>query len=80
MAEVRGPKGYERVSKRNESLDLCVYNSALGHLAGVNWEAPPVWAAEWDRNTTLSADGQKPEAKPPPPPRRALPRRRRMIR
>jgi phage terminase large subunit GpA-like protein len=61
LAEVRGPKGYERVSQRNESLDLMVYNSALAMMLGkIDWQNPPAWAQAWDTNSTLA---EKPAAK-----------------
>ena len=72
LAEVRGTKGWEKVSARNETLDLMVYNGALAMMLGkIDWENPPTWAQEWDSNSAIiTADAQ---AQTRPTPRRAAP-------
>ncbi|KWT89342.1 MULTISPECIES: terminase gpA endonuclease subunit [unclassified Variovorax] len=43
-------------SARNEKLDLMVMAHAIAHLHGlsrINWERPPAWAAEWDKNSLV---------------------------
>lgn len=48
--------------QRNEALDLMVGTHVAARLHGLrrlNWQRPPAWAAEWDRNTMIVA--------PPPP-------------
>lgn len=40
-------------SARNEPIDMMVGCHVVAHLHGLarlNWERPPAWAAEWDRN------------------------------
>lgn len=68
-AEVRGDKGWENPSKlRNEALDLCVYCiglciSELIRVEHLKWDAPPGWAAEWDKNDLVrEADKEVPFA------------------
>lgn len=57
--EIRLPKGWENPSrKRNEAWDLLVYAVALClhltiRLEFIDWEAPPTWAEEWDKNTLI---------------------------
>lgn len=56
VSEVRQPKGWSKVSNRNEAWDLIVYALALwysieGHL--IDWESPPDWAADWDANSNV---------------------------
>ncbi|MBH0113276.1 phage terminase large subunit family protein [Novosphingobium sp. YJ-S2-02] len=63
--EVRTPKGWENPSRRrNEAFDLLAYCIALQrhpdvrtHLPGF-WDAPPGWAAEWDRNDLVYLEGE----------------------
>lgn len=46
------------LAARNEALDLMVINHVAAHLHGLprlDWEKPPAWAAEWDRNPSISA-------------------------
>ncbi|WED23067.1 phage terminase large subunit family protein [Vibrio sp. JC009] len=41
---------------RNESLDLCAYAEAGMHYLGgdtINWDSPPMWAAQWQINTNV---------------------------
>jgi len=43
-------------SVRNEPLDLMVGTHVVAHLHGlprIDWERPPLWAAEWDRNASV---------------------------
>ena len=54
--EVRTTKGWENPKKyRNESWDLLYYCVGLMlsrhvQIERINWEMPPSWADEWDRN------------------------------
>lgn len=56
-AERRTPKGWEKVNaKRNEAWDLLVYCIATCIHLGVdrfNWEHPPGWAEEWEKNALV---------------------------
>lgn len=49
--------------KRNETWDLLIYCDALWHYLGgnkINWDRPPAWAAELERNTeVISADQRR---------------------
>lgn len=53
-AEERTEKGWQNSSgDPNEGGDLLVYSRASSIRLGVeriDWDAPPAWAAEWDRN------------------------------
>jgi phage terminase large subunit GpA-like protein len=43
---------------RNEALDLMVMCHVVAHLHGlarIDWARPPAWAAEWDKNSMVSA-------------------------
>jgi phage terminase large subunit GpA-like protein len=59
VAERRLPNGrWEKSisSARNEKLDLMVMAHAIAHLHGlsrINWDRPPSWAAEWDKNSLV---------------------------
>ena len=71
-AEVRTAKGWTRVGRKNESLDLCCYaEAAYIRLKGeeIDWTKPPTWAAPWDANPDVRIDG---EPIAPPRPRRPL--------
>lgn len=63
--EVRTPKGWENVgSKRNEAWDLSYYALALCvspllMVEQLDWSRPPAWAAEWDKNSLVTAPDQK---------------------
>jgi phage terminase large subunit GpA-like protein len=54
--EIKTPKGWQNPKNfRNESWDLFVYAiaGAISRHIGIehiDWEAPPSWADEWDRN------------------------------
>jgi phage terminase large subunit GpA-like protein len=57
-SEIRTPKGWERVLKRNEAWDLFYY--AIGACASpylnierIDWNNPPPWADTWDRNPLI---------------------------
>lgn len=58
-AEVRRPNGkWEKVSDRNEALDLCCYIMAgcwrLGlNVEKFNWSDPPLWAAALENNSNV---------------------------
>lgn len=60
VSEHRLPNGrWEKVqsSARNEKLDLMVMSHAIAHLHGlsrINWDRPPPWAADWDRNSLVT--------------------------
>lgn len=55
-AEIRGPKGWENPSgHRNEAWDLSYYAiglcvSELLRVEKLDWNNPPGWAADWDKN------------------------------
>lgn len=56
VAEVRGLKGWEKISARNEMLDLLYYSIALrSHIGGdkIDWSRPPLWAEELDKNSNV---------------------------
>ena len=61
-AETRSPnKGWENPKNlRNEAWDLMAYamavcSSRLVRIEQIDWEAPPSWAAQWDKNDLISA-------------------------
>jgi len=77
-AEVRKDNGkWEKISPRNETLDLCVYILAGCWKLGLNsdrfnWSSPPSWAAEHglnsnvvDRDDALKKRTNKPKVKKP---------------
>lgn len=77
-AEVRTAKGWRKPTNatKNESTDLCCYGEgAYLRLAGdkIDWHNPPAWAAEWERNSEVSAGSDAPEPQP-------IMRRQRVIR
>lgn len=54
-AEVRTPKGWIKASPRNEAWDLCYMMiglavSELLRIEHLDWNNPPGWAQEWDKN------------------------------
>lgn len=63
VAEVRTTKGWENPKRRrNESWDLLCYDHALClsrlvRIEHLDWVDPPGWAAEWDHNDLISAQG-----------------------
>lgn len=62
VAEVRTEKGWERVSKRNEAIDLLVYALGLWHHIGgvrIDWDNPPSWAEEWESNDLIDGGERK---------------------
>lgn len=68
-AEIRTEKGWENVSGlRNEATDLSYYAiglciSELIRVESLNWNDPPGWAAEWDKNDLVrEADKETPFA------------------
>lgn len=72
--EVRTVKGWENPKKlRNEAWDLLVYDYGLGLLPrhvgaeSLDWENPPDWAEDWDRNPMVFGEAAPapfvPEAK-----------------
>lgn len=65
-AEVRTDKGWENPNNhRNEAWDLAYYClavcvSKLVSVENLDWNNPPSWAAEWDRNSLIhKADSPK---------------------
>lgn len=63
-SEVRTAKGWEKPSNRtrNEAFDLFYY--AIGvcltnviNVERMDWDKPPRWAAEWNRNELVIAEG-----------------------
>lgn len=63
-SERRTPKGWENPShSRNEAWDLMYYclglcASKLLQVEKIEWDNPPTWAAEWDRNDMISLPGE----------------------
>lgn len=61
-SEFRGPKGWECAKGvRNEAWDLCYYMiglcvSELIRIEHIDWENPPSWAREWDKNDLVIAE------------------------
>lgn len=58
VAEARGPKGWEKLSARNEAWDLLVYCIAIClyrpiKMETLDWDSPPNWAADWDENALI---------------------------
>ena len=59
--ETRTTKGWENPnSYRNESWDLSYYAiglciSKLIGIEHIDWDNPPLWAADWDKNVLISA-------------------------
>jgi phage terminase large subunit GpA-like protein len=68
VAEARGPKGWEKLSARNEAWDLLVYCLAVAlyrpiRVETLDWDEPPGWADQWDDNSMVfnPAKGEKAE-------------------
>ncbi|GBQ69690.1 bacteriophage terminase large subunit [Ameyamaea chiangmaiensis NBRC 103196] len=67
VAEERLPNGRwqkKRAGGRNEALDLMVMTLVMANLFGlhrINWNSPPGWCAEWDRNSLVVGLDQAPE-------------------
>lgn len=77
--EIRTSKGWENPGKRrNESFDLTYYGLGLAlrpadqtcplisiNIARIDWENPPGWADEWDRNDMIlwPPSSKQPETK-----------------
>lgn len=66
-AEIRTAKGWERTgTARNEAWDLTYYCiglcvSQFVRVESLDWNNPPAWAAEWDRNDFIrQPDEEKP--------------------
>lgn len=63
-AEIRTPKGWESTSKRrNEAFDLLYYVVSLQidqRVRGehIDWNDPPGWAKEWDKNDLVVKDSE----------------------
>lgn len=62
LAEERSPSGkWEQIAKRNETLDLFVYNWACIYKRKadrIDWENPPLWAVSIDESSELiTSDG-----------------------
>lgn len=66
-SEVRTPKGWEHnTNVRNEAWDLSYYCigvavSSFVKVEGIDWNNPPSWADEWDKNDLI----RKPEEEKP---------------
>lgn len=69
-SETRGPKGWENPSgHRNEDWDLLCYCLALCvsellRVESIDWNNPPGWAAEWDKNDLVRLPEQAPRFAP----------------
>jgi phage terminase large subunit GpA-like protein len=66
-SEIREPnKGWVKIARRNEAWDLFYYAigacaSDLVNVERINWDNPPSYAAEWDRNPlVIAANDDKP--------------------
>jgi phage terminase large subunit GpA-like protein len=74
VAEQRTTKGtWERIraSAANEPIDLMVGTHAAADLHGLRrlrWDAPPAWAATWDRNAMIELPGAMQDASGPAAP------------
>nr|WP_306175387.1 MULTISPECIES: terminase gpA endonuclease subunit [unclassified Stenotrophomonas] len=53
-AETRTPNGWKNLAgRRNEAFDLTGYAEGLAlwlKVPAIRWDAPPLWAADWDNN------------------------------
>ena len=60
-SEVREPHGWVPIrGKANETLDLFCYALAIWYYLGgqdINWELPPSWASEMDKNSNVVTSG-----------------------
>ena len=69
-SEVREPFGWVPIrGKPNETFDLFVYVLAIWHHLGgpdINWDRPPLWAAEIDKNSNVITSGVRREVKKRP--------------
>lgn len=69
-SEIREPHGWDQIrGKPNETLDLFVYVLAIWHYLGghsINWQRPPLWAAEMDKNSNVITSGVRREIKKRP--------------
>ena len=80
VAEMRTSKGWENLKgRRNESFDLLVYAKCMvlilmdSYFSGkINWDHPPAWAEEWDKNSNV-LDAHKVTSKEERKPRVARP-------
>lgn len=66
LAEVKEGEKYIPIARRNESLDLTLYNRAsLLRLKAeeINWNSPPRWAMPWDDNSMV-IDPDRPDESP----------------
>lgn len=69
--EIRTAKGWENPpDRRNEAWDLLYYSLGVClhktiRIEHIKWDAPPIWAAEWDDNDMVFApvEGAAPEWK-----------------
>ena len=65
-SETRTTKGWENAGgRRNESWDLSYYCLGLAisqpvGAGGIDWENPPGWAAEWDKNDLVRTAEEEP--------------------
>ncbi len=82
-SERRTPKGWEKRPgvKRNEALDLAVYDLALSIVLGaekINPNRPPAWAVKGPGNSfaVMPRDGSEPDLEPQPKPKKKRPGRR----
>ncbi len=70
-AETRGDDRWDDHGRRNETFDLCYYGHAAAEYLKadrIDWTRPPAWAADWNWNPDVFADGD--EAPPRPVARR----------
>lgn len=61
--EIRQPSGkWENFKRRNEAFVLYAYAHAMNHHIKadvIRWDAPPVWAQEWDNNSLVFIPGEE---------------------
>jgi phage terminase large subunit GpA-like protein len=66
VAERRKPNGtWEKLTPRNEALDLMVGTHMVAHLHGLarlDWVRPPAWAAPWEMNSSVGRRGRAGDA------------------
>ncbi|SFD67679.1 Phage terminase, large subunit GpA [Thiohalospira halophila DSM 15071] len=81
LAERRTEKGWQQVRKRNEALDLSVYNRAAAIILGaekVDWSNPPPWANRDTSPDVVSRDRRRQDQAEQQRPRHPRGRRTRM--
>lgn len=73
-AEVRDDKGWNNpTGARNETFDLYTYAKGVvqsliidAKMPSIDWDKPPLWAAEWDKNNQIDIVIKESESKTSP--------------